>query len=65
MSCTKGGSIHQRYNETRDLIGQVATATPNDVELEPTLLPGTGGQPHGTANAQDEARLDVKIRGFW
>jgi hypothetical protein len=61
-SCTKGGFIHRRHNEICDLIGQVPTELPNDVEIKPALLQVTG-QLHGTANTQDEARVDVSIRG--
>ena len=65
MSCAKGGFIHQGNNEVRDLVGQVATEISNDLEVDPALLPVTGERLHGTANNQDEARLDVSIRGFW
>ena len=37
----------------------------HDAEIEPALLPLTGEQLHATANAQDEARLDISIDGFW
>ena len=36
-----------------------------EIPVTPALLPVTGEQLHGTANIQDEARLDVSIRGFW
>ena len=65
MSCLKGGFIHQRHDDIRDLFGQLATEVSHDVEIEPALLPLTGEQLHATANEQDEARLDLSIGGFW
>ena len=65
LSCLKGGFIHQRHDEIRDLLGQLASEISHDVEIEPTLLPLTGEQLHATANKQDEARLDISIGGFW
>ena len=56
-----GGFIHQRHNDVRDLIGQIATEILTDVGIEPQLLPVTGEQLHGTADAQNEARLDVTL----
>jgi hypothetical protein len=37
----------------------------NDVEVEPTLQPVTGGNFQRSANINDDARPDVRARGFW
>ena len=38
----------------------------HDVEVEPKLQPLTSERlSHHTANVEEEARLDVKARGFW
>ena len=65
LSCLKGGFVHQRHDEIRDLFGQTATEISKDVEIEPNLLSLTGEQLHATANGKDEARLDISIGGFW
>ena len=65
LSCLKGGFVHQRHDEIRDLFGQTATEISKDVKIEPNLLPLTGEQLHATANGKDEARLDISIGGFW
>ena len=58
MSCKKGGFINICHNDVREVC--------NDVQVEPTLLPLTGKQmKHRTAIETNEARLDIKARGFW
>ena len=38
----------------------------NDVEVEPLLQPLTGEQfKHKTANKEDGAKSDLRVRGFW
>ena len=37
----------------------------DDVEIEPSLIPISGEVLHHSANQQQEARLDISIRGFW
>ena len=65
MSSTKGAYIHQRHNEMRDLLAKIATEVSSDVEVEPHLQELTGEQLPASSNTQDEARLDLSIRGFW
>ena len=37
----------------------------NDVQLEPPLQSTAGYTFHRSANTRDDARLDVRTRGFW
>ena len=65
MSCMKGGYIHQRHDEVRDLFGKLAEEISKNVEIEPHLIPLSGEHLERSANAADEARLDLSVRGFW
>ena len=55
-----------RHSHIRDLTAQLLTEVCPSVEIEPhlQLLSGETFQ-HRTANADDQARLDVKAIGFW
>jgi hypothetical protein len=66
MACKKGGFIHARHNEVRDITANLLSEVCNDVAVEPILQPLTGEQfRYRTANRSAEARLDVSARGFW
>ena len=65
LNCKKGGFITIRHNDIRDfeanLLGQVC----NDVEVEPMLQPVSNEILPTSSAKSDEARLDVRARGFW
>ena len=64
LNCKKGGFIHMRHDNLRDLNAKLLAKVQNDVEVEPKLLP----IPNNVAargNVSEEARLDVRARGFW
>ena len=62
MSCEKGGFVTIRHNDLRDLTAKTLCY---DTEIEPTLVPLSGEDlSNRTANRSNEARLDVRIRGF-
>lgn len=65
MSCMKGGFIHQRHDDVRDLFATLLKDVCHDVEVEPNLQTLTGEVLSRSANSSDEARLDVSARGFW
>ena len=66
MICLKGGFIHSRHNEVRDLTLECAAECFSDVEKEPLLLPLQGESLRlKTATTDPNARLDGRIRGFW
>ena len=68
LTCPSGGYTIARHNDVRDLVaGLIREAGVVDVETEPWLLPcGDSAIPGGrSTNLLDEARLDVRARGFW
>ena len=66
MSCAKGGFMHARHDELRDVVEifypKLAMI---DVAIEPHLTPVTGENLPRSSNTGDDARLDVSARGFW
>ena len=66
MSCKKGGFVTIRHNDLCDLTANLLTEVCKDVDIEPQLLPVTGETfDSRTANTSNEARVDIKTRGFW
>ena len=64
ISCTKGGFIHQRHDEVKEILANLKEIC-NDVEIEPHLLEISGESFSKSTNSQDEARLDFSARSFW
>ena len=64
MSCKKGGFVHARHDEIRDIQATLLKEICNDVEREPHLQPTTGEVFNRSTNIVDEARLDLKARGW-
>ena len=65
MICRKGGYPTLWHNEVRNLVASALNEVCTDVSLEPRLQPLSGEALPSSANKEDEARLDVKARGFW
>ena len=65
LNCKRGGFITIRHNEVRDFEAGLLSKVCVDVEIEPSLTPVEGEQLHPSAIAGDDARLDVRARGFW
>ena len=66
MSSKKGDFVTLRHNDVRDLTANLLNEVCNDVNIEPQLLPVTGERFNNrTANVSNEARVDIKSRGFW
>ena len=55
MNCKKGGFVSIRHDTIRDFEANLLKKVCADVEIEPKLQPVNN----------DEARLDVRARGFW
>ena len=66
MTCPFGGLPIARHNEIRDVTAQWLNEVCSDVVKEPPLqqLSGEVILPR-TANCQDDARLDIRAKGFW
>ena len=66
LNCHLGGFINARHDRIRDFESSLLKSVVNDVEVEPALQPVVNktGYP-ATAILTDEARLDVRARGFW
>ena len=65
VSCLKGGFVHKRHDEIRNLIAKTLDAVYKEVAIEPPLTPLTGEVLGKSANVSDEACLDIAARGFW
>ena len=66
LSCKKGGFISLRHNELRNTIASLLSQICKDVTIEPSLTKTTGESfSEKTAIVGDEARLDIRARGFW
>ena len=50
----------------RNILAEMLSEAVRDVETEPRLWPLSGEDlPYATADRIDEARLDIRARGFW
>ena len=65
LICKYGGYPTLRHNEIRDLTSSLLKEVCPSVSVEPRLQPITGEQLRNSANQEDEARVDIKARGFW
>lgn len=66
MICPKGGFPTLRHNELRDLTASLLTKVCHNVATEPRLQPLSGESfTHRSAITTDDARLDIRARGFW
>lgn len=66
MICPHGGMIILRHNEIRDITADWLSEVCNETEKEPQLQPLTGECLYPkSANLQEEARSDIKAKGFW
>ena len=66
MTCHHGALPTIRHNEIRDLTANWLSEVYHDVEKEPPLMPLTGETIVPlTANRRDDARADIRARGFW
>ena len=65
MVCRYGGYLSLRHNEIRDLTANLLKETCANVTIEPGLQPVTGEVLPRSANQDDEARVEIKAKGFW
>ena len=66
MSSKKGSFTYIQLNDLRDLTVNMMSEVSKDTEIEPILTSLSGKELQGrTSNNSNEARVDIKIRGFW
>ena len=66
FNCKCGGFPSIRHNEVRDITAHLLTEVCHDVLIEPPLQELSGeALSYGSANRQDQARVDVAASGFW
>ena len=63
LNCKRGGLVIMRHNNIRDFEANLLRQVCTDVETEPPLQPLDGENLPGLSG--DEARPDVRARGFW
>jgi hypothetical protein len=64
--CKKGGFIHQRHDEFEKVWAVNCKKVFKDVQCEPILQDLDGEEmKFKSANKADDARSDVRVRGFW
>ena len=65
MNCHRGGFVNARHDSIRNFEAGLLKQVCNDVEVEPRLQSVEGTSFHRSANVQNDARLDVRAKGFW
>ena len=65
MLCKRGGFVIQRHNELRDLEADLLSTVCSDVEVEKVLQDISEEQLSRGSNRAQDARLDIRARGFW
>lgn len=64
--CMTGGFVHMRHDAPKKLFAKWCSGAFRDIELEPPLEPLSGEAfVYKSAKKEDEARSDVRVRGFW
>ena len=65
MTCRQGRYISLRHNELRDMTASMMAEALVYMEVEPKLQAVGEECLPVSANRSEEARLDVRVRGFW
>ena len=66
LDCHRGGFVNARHDNIRNLECKLLSTVVHDVECEPPLQPVINKQGYkASANLKDDARLDVRARGFF
>ena len=65
LVCRHGGYPTIWHNELRDVVADLLREVCTDVATEPCLQPLSGERLPLSANKDDEARLDIRAKGFW
>ena len=66
LNCHLGGFVNARHDHIRNMECNLLKSVVQDVECEPLLHPVVNKNGYlKSANLQNDARLDVRARGFW
>ena len=65
MNCHRGGFINCRHDKLRNFEANLLKQVCKDVQIEPMLQPTEGHRLGPSANTSNDARLDVRAKGFW
>ena len=66
LNCHKGGFVNARHDNIRNVECSLLKSVVRDVECEPSLQPVVNKEGYpATAILDDDARLDIRARGFW
>ena len=65
MNCHRGGFVKARHDNIRNLEAGLLKEVCRDVQIEPPLQPLGKTTFARSVNVKDDARLDVRARGFW
>ena len=65
LNCKKGGFVTIRHDEIGIFNADLLKRVCSDVQVEPQLQPLNGEQVSSGSVTGDEARLDIRARGFW
>lgn len=65
LNCKKGGFITARHDNVKKFEANLLKQVCNDVQIEPPLQPTTGFSFRPSTNTSNDARLDIRARGFW
>ena len=65
LTCKQGGWHTIRHNDLRDSLTDLLSDVCSEVIKELHLQPLSGEHLHPSTNQEDEARLDIRARGFW
>ena len=65
LNCKKGGFVHMRRDGIRDFLSGLLSMVQSDVQIESPLQEiNTAAAPSGIGNTADQARLDIRAKGF-
>ena len=66
LNCHRGGFVNVRHDSLKNFTGALIEKVCHDVEVEPHLEPVPENMIFNrTTNRSDDARADIRARGFW
>ena len=65
INCHRGGFVNASHDSIRNFEAGLLSKVCHDVQIEPPLQPVGNMRFKPSANTKDDARLDVRAKGFW